>query len=156
MRKISQSEADEWMGLARERGFVNDRGELALGRFQVEAAAGGQLRLTFLTPLVAGTYSADLQRKTPPFLFDRTPDGRIIIPGRWWQSMFETLAALDAVPEGERQLSAVAARHVVVKDALLPFETDTIEMRVPDEDGAYVTHEAVPPGTVLCVNLRKA
>ena len=156
MRKITQKGADRWIAMARERGLVNEDGELALGRFQVEAAPNGQLRLTFLTPLVAGTYSEALQRKTPPILFDRTPEGQIIIPGRWWQSMFETLAALDAVPEGERQLSAVAARHVVVEDALLPPETDTIEMRVPDEDGAYVTHEAVPPGTVLCVNLRKA
>ena len=156
MRKITRQEADAWMALARARGFVRDDGEVALGRFQVEEARNGQLRLTFLTPLVAGTYSAALQRKTPPIRFDRTPEGQIIIPGRWWQSMFETLAGLESVPEDERRLSAVVARHVVVENALLPPETDTIEMRVPDEDGAYVTHEALPPGTVLCVNHRMA
>ena len=156
MRKITQQEADKWMVLAQGHGLVNDKGALALGRFQVEEAPNGQLRLTFLTPVVAGTYSEALQRKTPPILFDRTPEGQIIIPGRWWQAMFETLAGRESVPEDERRRSAMVARHVFVKDALLPPETDTIEMRVPDGDGAYVTHEALPPGTVLCVHVRKA
>ncbi len=156
MRKITLQEAHEWMALAREHGYVNDDGDVALGRFQVEETPGGQLRLTFLTPVIAGMYSEELQPKTPPILFDRTPDGRIIIPGRWWQAMFEALAEIESVQEDERRLSAVAARHIVVGDALLPPETDTIEMRVPDEDGAYVNHEALPPGTVLCVNLREA
>ena len=155
MRKITQQEADEWLVLARECGFVSDDGEVALGRFQVQEARNGHLRLTFLTPVVAGTYSAELQRKSPPILFDRTPEGQIIIPGRWWQSMFENLAATKSGPADERRLSAIVARHVFVEDALLPPETDTIEMRVPDEHGAYVTHEALPPGTALCVNLRK-
>jgi len=156
MRKITEQEADQWMALAQEHGLVNDDGEVALGRFQVEEAPNGQLRLTFLTPVVAGMYSEELRRKRPPIMFDRTPEGQIIIPGRWWQAMFEALAETEAAPDETRRLSAVAARHVFVRNALLPPETDTIAMSVPDEDGAHVTHEALPPGTVLCVNLRKA
>lgn len=153
MRKVTKREADEWMALARQHGFVNEEGQVALGRFQTEPAAGGRIKITFLTPVIAGPDTEDLRPKTPPILFDRTPDGHIILPGRWWQYMFEQLAEDESVPGDIRRTAALAARHVFAEDALLPPDTDTIAMAVPDATGAMVTYEALPPGTVGCINL---
>lgn len=156
MRKITQQEADEWMALAYEHGYVSEDGEVALGRFQVEQVTEGRLRLTLITPVIAGKYSEELQPKTPPIMFDRTPEGNIILPGRWWQHMFERMAGDGDIPAEERRLGGIAARHVFVGDALLPPDRDTIAMSAPDESGEYVTHEALPPGTVIYLDLRAA
>jgi hypothetical protein len=114
MRKITNG-SEGWMALAQERGRQR-QGEVALGRFHVEETPNGQLRLTFLTPVVAGTYSEELQRKTPPILFDRTPEGQIIVPGRWWQAMFERgriehpEERFSAPPRGTRRRLIAAER----------------------------------------------
>ncbi len=154
MRKITRQEAAEWMALARAHGFTDADGRVALGRFVVAQDPDGRVRLTFVTPVIAGAYTEDLQPKTPPILFDRTPDGRIILPGRWWQHLFERAAEDESIPAEARRLGGVAARHVFVPDVFLPPDTDTIQMSAPDERGEYVTHEALPPGTEAYLDIR--
>lgn len=154
MRSPAQQEVDRWMALARAHGLVNHEGDVALGRFRTEPASEGRLKITFFTPVIAAPETEDLRPKTPPILFDRTPNGEIILPGRWWQHMLELLADMETVEGDVRRTAALAARHVFVEDALLPPDTDTIAMAVPDATGAVVTHEALPPGTIVYVNIQ--
>jgi len=113
----------------------------------------GVITIRFVTPVPAGLYSEDLKPKAPPILFDRRPSGEIILPGRWWQYMFEKLSESDDVPPDVRRTAAIMARSVDVSDGLLPADTDTIEFEAPDDDGDLVLHEALPPGTVVRIRL---
>jgi len=88
MRQVTPEEAETWTAMARQYGFVAADGTIALGRYVVEKGETGQLSLEFVTPCPAGLYDEDLRPKTPPILFDRTPAGEIILPGRWWQLTF--------------------------------------------------------------------
>ncbi len=90
MRQITREEAESWLEVAREYGFVAEDGTFALGRFVTEEIDDDRnLLVRFITPLPAGQYTeADIRPKTPPILFDRTGDGRIILPARWWQLKF--------------------------------------------------------------------
>jgi hypothetical protein len=159
LRNVTQAEAKQWIELARKHGHVHEEGGIALGRFIVETdSAPGTVRLRFATPLAAGHFSgATLEKKTPPIMFDRSPAGEIIIPGRWWQSMFERFSELEGedVPSDAKATAARAARAVRVDDILMPAETDTIAFRAPDEDGNEVVHEARPPGVVITLRMRR-
>src|SRR5262245_48988812 len=152
MRKITRQEAEQWTDLARRRGFINDKGSIALGRFTIEPGSR-PMQVRLLTPMVAGEYTDDLQRKQPPVLFDRTATGEIVLPGRWWKHMFEKMADAEDRPADIRHPAVKAARFVLVDDLDLPADTDTIEMEAPDEDGRVVTFEALPPGTVFTLRI---
>ncbi len=82
MRNVTPREAEGWKARARACGCVNEADEVVLDRFRVEPAAEGRLKVTLITPVVAGLYRDDLRAKTPPILFDRTPAGEIRLPGR--------------------------------------------------------------------------
>lgn len=103
--------------------------------------------MRFITPVPAGIYTEDLQRKPPPILFDRTAEGEIVVPGRWWQSNFERLGEDTEAPAEVRQRAALLARHARFSDALLHADVETIAILAPDEKGELAPHEAVPPGT---------
>ncbi|MBI2080121.1 MAG: hypothetical protein HYT86_00070 [candidate division NC10 bacterium] len=152
MRVVTPEEAEEWRALARQYGFVNEQGDFALGRFVfekfgLERVGAGRVYVRFITPVPAGLYTEDLQRKGPPILFDRTAEGQIIIPGRWWQSSFERFGEDPAVPADVRRQAARIAHHGRFSDAVLPADVETIAILVPDEKGEPVPHEALPPGT---------
>ncbi|MBI2073132.1 MAG: hypothetical protein HYT81_08895 [Gemmatimonadetes bacterium] len=152
MRPVTNEEAEEWTALARRYGFVNEQGDFALGRFVfgkfgLERVGAARLYVRFITPVPAGLYTEDLQRKTPPILFDRTAEGQVILPGRWWQGNFERLSEDPQAPADVRQHAARLARHARFSDALLPASVETIAILAPDERGELAPHEAVPPGT---------
>jgi hypothetical protein len=152
MRKVTRREADAWTALAEQYGFTDAEGDVALGRFDMEATAGGLL-IHKITPIPAGLYSEALERKTPPIRFDRTPAGEIILPGRWWQLWFERVQELEELPAAMRRDAGVAATGVVFPDILLPADTDTIVIDAPDWDGRLVAHEALPPGGQIRLTL---
>lgn len=152
MRLVTPEETEEWRALARQYGFVNEQGDFALGRFVfekfgLERVGAARIYVRFITPVPAGLYTGDLQRKGPPILFDRTAEGQIIIPGRWWQSSFERFSEDAAASADVRRQAARIARHGRFSDAVLPADVETIALLVPDEKGEPVPHEAVPPGT---------
>ena len=155
MRRITEAEYECWMAIAREYRLA-DEGGLVPGCFVSDGFEDGVIRLRFITPILASLYSEDLQQKSPPIMFDRSPRGEILLPGRWWQLMFEKLSEDDRAPLDVRRSAAIAARVVDVCDALLPGDTDTIEIEVPDRTGNMVPHEALPPGTVARIRLRPA
>ncbi len=146
MRQVTREEANECMSLARTYGFATEDG-FALGRFILEEMGVEEVCLQFVTPLAAGSYTEQLESKTPPIQFDRTPAGEIIIPGRWWAHMFELVSEAADVPEDLRRKSAVLSRRIHVGDVLLPPTTETIRISVPDEEGKMVPTEALPPRT---------
>lgn len=147
MRRVTREEAEAWTSLARQYGFVNADGDIALGRYVLEQEAG-QTWVHFITPVVAGLYTErDARPQTPPILFERTDAGEIILPGRWWQRMFESLGGDENVPEDVRRGAAVAARTVLVSDYLVPAVVETISFLAPNDAGEMVVHEALPPGT---------
>ncbi len=145
MRKVTREEAAESAALAREHGFLSENGDIAVGRFKLVSGEG----IEFITPVAAPLYSPDLQRKQPPILFDRTPSGEIILPGRWWAHMFERGNELEGISSDDRRAAALMARHGEFSDILLPAERDTIEFALPDESGQPVVYEALPPGTLV-------
>lgn len=152
MRLVTPEEAEAWRALARQYGFVNDQGDFALGRFVfekfgLERVGAARIYVRFITPVPAGLYTEELQRKTPPILFDRTAEGEVIIPGRWWQRNFERLSEDPEAPPDVRQRAAVLARQARFSDAVLPADMETIAILAPNEQGELVPHEAVPPGT---------
>jgi hypothetical protein len=153
MRNVTQEEAERWIALAEEHGFTNEAGDIALGRFNVESVDGHSITLRVLTPIVAGEYTEGLDRKEPPIMFDRTPSGEIIIPGRWWQHLFEKVADEADLDEETSTAAAALARTSAFGDALLP-DVETISFVVPDESGNPVVHEALPPEGTIRLQLR--
>ena len=68
MRQATREEVEEWTELAREHGYVDDEGAIALGRFVTEGQAEGKLKLTFVTPLVASHETDDGEPKEAPYM----------------------------------------------------------------------------------------
>jgi hypothetical protein len=150
MRSVTRDEANEWMALAQEHGYVNKQGQLELGRFEFEPEVQA---IRIVTPFIAPLFKEDLTRKTPPIQFDRTPDGQLIIPGRLWQDVMSRLSEVEDLTEELRAAAAQAARHMHVEDAYLPAETYTIAMRAPDDQDEVVTFEALKPGTYIGIQM---
>jgi hypothetical protein len=153
MRKITREEGERWQALAREHGFVNASGDFLLGRFVTETDAHGSLVIRVITPIPASLYTEDLERKTPPIMFDRTPSGEILLPGRLWQSMFECLSEDPAAPSEVRAAATRLAHSIDASDAHLPAATDTISILAPDADGKPVSTEALPPEGIIRLDL---
>lgn len=109
--------------------------------------------LSVITPIPAGLHGQAVQTKTPPIMFDRTPAGEIIVPGGWWQLMFDQVTQDKSAPPALRQLAATVAATAGCEDARLPGNTDTIEIAVPDPAGNVISHEALPPGTQIPVRV---
>lgn len=152
LRPVTKEEAEEWRALARQYGFVNEQGDFALGRFVfekfgLERVGAARIYVRFITPVPAGLYTEDLQRKSPPILFDRTAEGQVILPGRWWQRNFERLSEDAQAPADVRQRAALLARRARFSDAILPADVETIAILASDDKGELVPHEAVPPET---------
>ena len=133
-----------WMG---QHGFVDEEGKFKLGRYTSEDMEEGVMAIRLITSLPAGLFTENLEPKSPPIRFDRTPEGQIIIPGRWWAHTLEKLSMADEFPLDVRQGAARASREVDFGDTLLPADTDTIEILAPDSDGNLVPHEAIKPDT---------
>lgn len=154
MRRVTREEAERWTALARQYGFTNEQGDFQLGRYIIEADAGGMF-VRFITPVPAGMYTEDLKKKTPPIMFTRTARGEIILPGQSWQTMFETVSRDPDAPAEVRRSAAEAAASVTVGDVLLPPDFETISIVAPDADGNLVVHEAIPPETRIPFNISR-
>ena len=153
MRPVTRDEADGWLALARQYGVVDDQGGFAFGRYVLERVDTHRWTVRFITPVPAGLYTADLRPKVPPIQFDRTPAGEIILPGRWLQTTFEHLSEDPTAPPDVRRAADVVARTVGISDCLLPADQETILIGAPDERGAVIPHEALPPGTSVELTL---
>ena len=128
-------------------------GRFVLGRFIVEDRDENGLVLCVVTLIPAGLDAEKHQLKTPPVMFDRTPADEIVVPGRWWQLMFENVSADAAAPAEMRQMAATVAATTICSDVLLPADSDTVEIAVPDSQGNMATFEALPPGTRMRARL---
>ena len=154
MRKVTQEEADNWRSLAEKHGFIDKSGGISIGRFVIESFVNKRIVLKLITPLIAPLYTHHGNNlKSPPILFDRTPDGQIIIPGRWWAGMFDSLSEHPDVAGSVRDKALLASRVIKVPDALLPSNTDTISFLAPDDNGKSIPFEALPPGGKIVINL---
>jgi len=149
MRPVTRDEAASWLAVARQYGVVDDEGRFAFGRYVLERADAHRWTVRFITPVPAGLYTEDLRPKVPPIQFDRTPAGEIILPGRLWQSTFERLSDDPTVPPDVRRVAATVGRTVSISDCLLPADQETVLIGAPDEQGAMIPHEALPPGTCV-------
>ncbi len=155
MRIPSKEEVESWRALARDYGFLNEEGQFGLGRFVTEPGEEGYITVRFITPVPAGLYTEDtITRKTPPVMFDRTPAGEIILPGRWWASCFEALSEEPDAQDDMRESALSMSRSCRIDDALLPSGTDTISILCPDDKGQMVRTEALVPGGVCQIHIR--
>jgi len=101
----------------------------------------------------AGLDAEKHQLKTPPIMFDRTPADEIVVPGRWWQLMFENVSADAAAPT---ECGRWPPRWPPPQSAAMscfPGDSDTVEIAVPDSQGNMATYEALPPGTRMRARL---
>ena len=153
MRRVTQQEGERWRTLAQQHGFGRAEGRFVLGRFIVEDRDENGLVLCVVTPIPAGLDAEKHQLKTRPVMFDRTPADEIVVPGRWWQLMFENVSADAAAPAEMRQMAATMAATTICSDVLLPADSDTVEIAVPDSQGNMATYEALPPGTRMRARL---
>ncbi len=154
MRKPSEEENNAWLAHARELDFLNEQENFTLSRFIVEKFEEDLIYVKFITPTPAEEHTGiQLHLKTPPILFDRTPSGEIIIPGRWWASTFERLANHPDAPPEVRQSALNLSRDLDFSDCLLPADTDTIEIQALDHSGNRVPYEALKPGTICVVRV---
>jgi hypothetical protein len=153
MRRVTAEEAAYWQELAEEHGFTDEDGNIALGRFRVERVDRNTIALRFITPIVAGLYTDGLEEKQPPIMFDRTANGEIIIPGRWWQHMFEKLSETDDDEDIRRTAFSAAHGAVRFHDSHIPSDVETIRFLAPNASGQLVLHEALPPGGTIHMEL---
>jgi hypothetical protein len=155
MRAITQEDAERWTSLANEHGYVTDDGNILIGRYTIEEGLrSDSMSIRVIIPIIAGPYTDLLERKTPPIMFDRTDDGRIVLPGRWWQRLFEKVSEDESVDDDLAAYAAAASRQLVFEDVYLPadFETISFLAALVDSDGDEpVQHEAIPPDTILRV-----
>jgi hypothetical protein len=147
VRKFTQEEVESWRVLAQQHGFGRAEGRFVLGRFVVEDRDDTGLLLQVVTPIPAGLDTGPGRRPTPPVMFARTPADEIVVPGRWWQVMFENVRADPAAPAPMREMAATMATTTVCRDVVLPADSDTVELALPDSEGSLATYEALPPGT---------
>jgi len=149
MRRVTQQEGESWRALAQRHGFGSAEGRFVLGRFIVEDRDENDLVLCVVTPIPAGLDAETPQLKALPVMFDRTPADEIVVPGRWWQLMFENVSADAAAPAEMRQMAATT----ICSDVLLPPDSDTVEIGVADSQGNMTRYEALPPGTRMRARL---
>jgi hypothetical protein len=156
LRPVTPEEHERWTALAAAHGFVNEKGDVALGRFVpagVKRVPGGfTLTLQTITPILAPARGADLQEKEPQIMFDRTEQGDLIFPGRWFVDLFEAMRD-DPDQEDEMRVAASAIAKGVRSDVLLPAETETIAMVAEGPSGEPATFEALPPEGVISLVL---
>ena len=153
MRRVTRQEGESWRALAQRHGFGSAEGRFVLGRFIVEDRDEDDLVLCVVTPIPAGLDAETPQLKALPVMFDRTPADEIVVPGRWWQLMFENVSEDVSAPAEMRQMAATMAATTVCRDVLLPANSDTVEIGVPDSQGHVATFEALPPGTRMRVSI---
>lgn len=150
MRLITDEEAEYWEALARQYGYVDKEGNIIPSRIALERVEKvWQLHVRIITPVTSAPHTEDLGKKTPPILFDRTPDGRIFLPGRWCQYIFEHLSDETILPPELRGQGKFLARHARFRDVLLPPGIETVAFDVMDEQRNWVRYEALPPLTQI-------
>ena len=153
MRRVTQQEGESWRALAQQHGFGSAEGRFVLGRFIVEDRDENGLLLCVVTPIPAGLDAEKAQNETLPVIFKRTPADEIVVPGRWWQMMFENVSADAAAPAEMRQMAATVAATTICRDVLLPADSDTVEIGIVDSQGKMARYEALPPGTRMRARL---
>ena len=146
---------DSAMELFQAQGLVNSRGAVGVGRCMLLPSRGEGLSLLLVTPCPVDEYDDNLQRKPSPVRFERTPEGAIVLPGRWFLSKVEDLADNPTVPDGLRETARQFSRTALVQPLVLSPEIPTVALNVPTQDGSQVLLEALPGGTTLTVTLQR-
>ncbi len=99
-----------------EQGNLPVDGQFVVQRVDV---VKGQITVRLLTPARADLYTEDLP-KSPPYRFDRAPDGRVRLPWRWFASMLERLRDEPARPATDRAWAARVLNTGAFRDVLAP------------------------------------
>jgi hypothetical protein len=144
---------DSAMEVFQAQGLVNSGGEIAVGRCMLLPSQGAGLSLLLVTPCPVDEYDDNLQRKPSPVRFERTSDGAIVLPGRWFLTRVEELADNPAVPEDLRDTARQFSRTALVQPLILSSEIPTVALQVGAEDGSQTLLEALPGGTTLTVTI---
>lgn len=148
LRRVTEEEAERSEALAREYGFVNERGDLIPGRIRIERVTPGEIHITLLTPAPAEARIGDLQAKPPPILFDRLPSGEIVLPGRWTKYVLEFLHR-DPTVSPEIRAALPQPAQVLFPNVILPPDVETVMFLIPDSTGKEIPYEALPPLTQI-------
>jgi hypothetical protein len=155
----SQEEAERFAGSAMKlfqaHGLVNPGGDVAVGRCMLLPGQGAGLSLLLVTPCPVDEYDDNLQPKPSPVRFERTSEGAIVLPGRWFLSKVEDLADDSAISEEVRDAARQFSRTALVGPLILSLETPTVALNVRAQDGSPTLLEALPGGTTLTVTVQR-
>ena len=144
---------DSAMEVLQAHGLVNSGGDVAVGRCMLLPSQGAGLSLLLVTPCPVDEYDDNLQRRPSPVRFERTPEGGIVLPGRWFLTRVEELADNPAVPGDLRDTARRFSRTAVMEPLILSPEIPTVALNVRAQDGSQTLLEALPGGTTLTVIL---
>ncbi len=143
--------ADQVMRLCDAQGLVEE-GNLPLGRCLLLPRREDELfSLLLVTPWPADEYSEDLCRLPSPVQCQRNHRDQIVLPVRFLLAKFDEVANNPAVPESTRALALQLSRRVLPGDILMPSDTKTIAITIPESDGTTRMIEALPAGLVISV-----
>ena len=143
--------ADRVMAIVRDQGLTNAQGDVIMGRCILLPPSGRPgLHLLLVTPWPADGYDETLKRKPSPVRFERTPQGRITLPGRTMLAKLEELADNPAASEAGRAAALKLTRVALpVPPLVLPSQAQTVALAVTDRDGSRRIIEALPAGIVI-------
>lgn len=143
---ISES---EWHQRARELGLVDAAGYIKPNVVLIHGVdeSGDIVMAELVTPLRAPEYTEDLQRKSPPWRFNRTADGRVVLPGRWFVEVFAAIRDDATRRHEERAIAARASAVSSLEDVVLPDGCVVIEHAIKRPDGVISCEMLLPPVT---------
>ena len=153
-REEAEHFTDSAMKLFQDHGLMNQSGEVALGRCILLPSQNEGLSLLLVTPCPVDEYDDNLQRKPSPVRFERTSEGAIVLPGRWFLTKVEEVADSPAVPEELRDTARRFSRTALVDPLVLSPQIPTVALNVSAQDGTATLLEALPGGTTLTVKLK--
>jgi len=142
---------EQWLADAQQYGF----GTYRFGSSWAGGDRPGCLTLHFNTLVPASLYVSAEKQKAPPILFNRTPTGEIILPGRWIQEYIAAASWVEDNSPEELRLLAQEFSNPGTVDALVPAgpeqlkatSADTLLISLPDLEGRAVSQEVLLPRT---------
>jgi len=156
MRRATENDLRRWEVLARETGNSAEGGRIIRsGACDLVTCTDG-LYLKFLTPLPAAMLKEACLEPWKITMFDRSPEGEILLPISGFDVLFKALSKDPSAPPISREVAKTILADLSSGDlteVCLPVETDTIEYEVMWEDGHSSISEALPPELMIPIAL---
>jgi hypothetical protein len=148
--KDDDETADNAMAVLRAQGHIGADDNIKMGQCLLLPPRESGISLLLVSPCPADGYDDDLRLKPSPVRFERTAEGEIMLPARWFITKIDALAENPAADAALQTMALQLSRRAECPDVMvLPFEMPTVALLVNNADGTQTIYEALPGGTVL-------